>query len=160
LDQLASLVVCILGHRDKGVVFGVDGIPVLLNRLQYGFNSAHSPALEAKPKVFVILACQGNHDQLILERPDLSRIPSTLTMMPPVSSSATMPPLIGLLSLMSTIEEFKAWLSIKFIETFIIVMKDKPVSRYSDLTSASLMLTLTYRHTQYRSQQPCNTDTP
>lgn len=113
LDQFASLVVCILGHGDKGVVFGVDSAPVLLNRLQYAFNTGTCPALEGKPKIFVILACQGNNNQLILERHDPWRIPITLTMIPPFNnSSSAMPPLIDFLSLMSTMEEFKAWLSI------------------------------------------------
>ena len=67
LDQWASLVVYILGHGDRGVVLGVDGAPVLLNRLQYAFNTSSCPALKGKPKVFVVLDCQGtSHDQLIL----------------------------------------------------------------------------------------------
>jgi len=65
LSEFSSLVVCILGHGEKGAVLGADGAPVLLKRLQYTFNGGSCPDLRGKPKVFIILACQGDNEQLI-----------------------------------------------------------------------------------------------
>ncbi len=113
LSEFSSLVVCILGHGEKGAVLGADGAPVLLKRLQYTFNGGSCPDLRGKPKVFIILACQGDNEQLIMER----IIPSiTLKMTAPVASNPQdrknqLPPLIDFLSLMSTVEEFQSYLS-------------------------------------------------
>jgi len=59
-EKYASLVVCILGHGDVGVVCGVDGIDVSLNRIQYdAFDEQGCPDLKGKPKIFIVFACQG-----------------------------------------------------------------------------------------------------
>lgn len=106
LSKYASLVVGLLGHGDKSVVYGVDGEKVLLNKLQYAFNDESCPALKEKPKIFIILACQGENEQKIkgMEPPTSAR--QTWTMKLPMGSSQ---PLIGeFLTLSATIEEFVA----------------------------------------------------
>ena len=59
-DNYGSLVVCILSHGEEGVVYGVDGEPVDIEKLKQMFNSPteHS-SLYGKPKIWIIAACQG-----------------------------------------------------------------------------------------------------
>jgi len=108
LDEFASLIICILGHGEKDAVIGVDGTPVNLNRLQYAFNDV----LRDKPKIFVVLACRGDHNQLISDRNDPLFSPPVVTTLQMTASDGSnrMPPLIDFLSLMSTIEEFQTCL--------------------------------------------------
>ena len=63
-EDYASLVICILSHGIKGHVYGVDWEPVLINELMYRFNDGNFEALEGKPKIFIVLACQGSNNQL------------------------------------------------------------------------------------------------
>jgi hypothetical protein len=58
-SSYASLVVCILSHGDEGVVEGVDGESIKINKLKYKFNSNDCPTLNGKPKIWIIQACQG-----------------------------------------------------------------------------------------------------
>lgn len=104
LDQYNSLVVCILSHGDKGTVSGVDGRPVLINKLQYAFNEKDCPEMEHKPKMFIIFACQGWNDQLIQKQSQLIGMEMT-----PRSSIDELPSLINFLTLKSTIEEFRSY---------------------------------------------------
>lgn len=106
LDQYGSLVVCILSHGEKGTVLGVDGAPVLINQLQYAFNGGNCPELAGKPKIFIILACQGNNEQMILEQ---SKMQLEMKMTKPVGAGNQLPPLIDFLTLMSTVEEFMSY---------------------------------------------------
>jgi len=101
LSKYSSLVVGILGHGDKSLVYGVDGEKVLLNRLQYAFNDKSCPAFEEKPKIFIILACQGKNEQKIKETGNENQ---TWTIKLPTGSSR---PVIGeFLTLFATIEDF------------------------------------------------------
>ncbi len=59
-SSYASLVVCILSHRNEGAVAGVDGKIIKINELKYKFNSNHCPTLNGKPKIWIIQACQGS----------------------------------------------------------------------------------------------------
>ena len=104
LNEFASLVICTLGHGEKDAVIGVDGTPVPLNRLQYAFNDV----LRDKPKIFVVLSCRGDHDQLISDRKDPLFSPPVVTTLKMTTSTGPnrMPPLMDFLSLMSTMEEF------------------------------------------------------
>uniref|UniRef100_A0A668SAS7 Caspase-8 n=1 Tax=Oreochromis aureus TaxID=47969 RepID=A0A668SAS7_OREAU len=58
-----ALVVCVLSHGEKGCVFGTDGERVLLKELTHPFTNSQAPALEGKPKLFFIQACQGDESQ-------------------------------------------------------------------------------------------------
>jgi len=108
LNEFASLIICILGHGEKDAIIGVDGTPVTLNRIQYAFNDV----LRDQPKIFIVLSCRGNHDQLILDRNDPLFSPPMVTTLTMRTSSGSnrMPPLIDFLSLMSTMEEFQTCL--------------------------------------------------
>lgn len=99
LSQFASLVVCILAHGDKGIVYGVDGVPVLLNRIQHAFDLA--PALKGKPKIHVIFACQGSNEQLIANETTNQKFVMSL---PRTRSSSKYTK--DSITLMATIEEF------------------------------------------------------
>jgi len=104
LNEFASLIICILGHGEKDAVIGVDGTPVPLNRLQYAFNDV----LRDKPKIFIVLACRGDQNQLISDRNDPLFSPPAVNTLKMTTSTGSnrMPPLIDFLSLMSTMEEF------------------------------------------------------
>ena len=109
LNEFTSLIICVLGHGDKDAVIGVDGTPVRLNRLQYAFNDV----LRDKPKIFIVVSCRGDQDQLILERNDPLFSPPAVTTLKMRATTGTdrMPPLIDFLSLMSTIDEFQTLIS-------------------------------------------------
>lgn len=55
-----ALVVCILSHGEKGLVFGTDAKDVSLQELTRPFKSGQAPTLAGKPKLFFIQACQGS----------------------------------------------------------------------------------------------------
>jgi len=107
LDKFASLVVCILAHGDKGAVTGVDGVSDELNQLQLAFNNGNCPALEGKPKVFIILACQGLNQQFLVHEDNHPQIP--LRIAPPLGATNSSSPIKDFLRLSSTIEEFISW---------------------------------------------------
>nr|XP_039263845.1 uncharacterized protein LOC120339721 [Styela clava] len=49
----------ILSHGDNGCVFGVDGFPVNITKIQDYFFAQNCNTLVDKPKIFIIQACQG-----------------------------------------------------------------------------------------------------
>ncbi|XP_030015541.1 caspase-8-like isoform X2 [Sphaeramia orbicularis] len=55
-----ALVVCVLSHGEKDLVYGTDECPVNLKDLKKPFTSDSAPTLAGKPKLFFIQACQGN----------------------------------------------------------------------------------------------------
>jgi len=104
LNEFASLIICILGHGEKDVVIGIDGTPVPLKRLQYAFNN---DILRDTPKIFIILSCRGDHDQLILDRNDPLFNPATVVTVRIAAGFNRMPPVIDFVSLMSRWKNFK-----------------------------------------------------
>ncbi|KAM7401188.1 hypothetical protein PAMA_005399 [Pampus argenteus] len=62
LDEDA-LVVCVLSHGEKGIVYGTDEKPVSLQKLTQPFKSGQAITLAGKPKLFFIQACQGSDYQ-------------------------------------------------------------------------------------------------
>ncbi|XP_068427375.1 caspase 20, apoptosis-related cysteine peptidase [Clinocottus analis] len=54
-----AFICCILSHGDKGVVSGVDYQPLSLKKITRTFKLTGHSALDGKPKVFLIQACQG-----------------------------------------------------------------------------------------------------
>ncbi|XP_056149596.1 caspase-8-like [Lampris incognitus] len=54
-----AFVCCILSHGDKDGIKGVDGKTIPLNKITSTFNGLNCSALNNKPKVFFIQACQG-----------------------------------------------------------------------------------------------------
>lgn len=145
LKSYASLVVCLLGHGDKGVLQGVDGVSVSLNTIQYdAFNDQACPYLKGKPKIFIVLAFQGNKQKIIQNErwnysasmdaaanaddefmavpfvdEEQSWAPINIT---PNPVQEILPPFYDFIRLISTIEEYKSRFSIvlKHITLYII----------------------------------------
>ncbi|XP_066542001.1 caspase-8 isoform X2 [Hoplias malabaricus] len=61
--QADCVVCCVLSHGFEGGVFGVDGEKVVLRELMEPLTGDQCPALNAKPKLFFIQACQGTEEQ-------------------------------------------------------------------------------------------------
>ena len=108
----ASLVVCFLGHGDQGVVIGVDDGRVSLNAIQYdAFDDNNCPDLRGKPKVFIILACQGDNPQQKIQ----NEVSVLLPPLPMAMSNSNFqhkecnrPPVFDFIRLMATIEGYAA----------------------------------------------------
>ena len=71
-DNYGSLVVCILSHGEEGVVDGVDGQPVGIEKLKQMFTNSPTErsSLYGKPKIWIIAACQGEgyQEDILLAR--------------------------------------------------------------------------------------------
>lgn len=106
LEDFSSLVICILAHGDKGVVAGVDGVPSSLNRLQYALNDGNCPSLKGKPKIFIVLACQGENLQFVVNGNKQIQVPLMISPEVIDTSSSSFK---DFLRLSATLEEFVAW---------------------------------------------------
>jgi len=115
--EYASLVVCILGHGGQGVVYGVDSFPVSLNTIQYdAFDDNACLDLSGKPKVFIILACQGAKIQQEIQRQyhEMSTVlvPTFPMAMPNATQKKDVertPPVFDFIRLLATIEGYQAF---------------------------------------------------
>ncbi len=118
----ASVVVCFLGHGNQGVVIGVDNVKVSLNQITYdAFDDNRCPDLKGKPKVFIVLACQGAKPQQKIQ----SNSNETSALTPPLPTAAptsnlkheesNRPPVFDFIRLMATIEGYFAFVGIKSI---------------------------------------------
>ncbi len=58
-----GLVMCILSHGEKGVIFSSDSIPIPVDTIKAYFDGTHCPSLVEKPKLFILQACQGQASQ-------------------------------------------------------------------------------------------------
>jgi len=126
LSNYASLVVCILSHGDKGVVYGVDCLPVEINHLRDIFSFDNCPEMTGKPKIFIIFACQGNRGQIVKQPTHIitNDYPNDVEMLPAPGTSqqliaaeerdqndAGSPPISDFLFLISSIEDFYSYYS-------------------------------------------------
>lgn len=59
LKKYDGLVICILSHGDKGVIYTSDSIPVSLEQIKVHFDGNNCRDLRQKPKLFFLQACQG-----------------------------------------------------------------------------------------------------
>ncbi len=130
-NNFASLIVCILSHGRKGAVDGVDighnrnNIPVLIDDLRYTFSSGGCEALKGKPKIFIVLACQGENEQkaytsgepeakksyaITNNYVDNRELKHNMQMMPSTDDSQSS--MEDFLTLFSTIENFLTYYSI------------------------------------------------
>lgn len=107
LEEYGSLVVCILSHGLKGVVHGVDLKAVPIEGLKYRFGRCE--ALKEKPKMFIILACQGNNHQLVYRTNLITDddIKSDFPMIMPAGLSEKDDSMTDFLTFVSTIENFE-----------------------------------------------------
>lgn len=55
-----SVIVCILSHGYKGVVYGVNSVPVKIESIE---KLIISDRLIGKPKILIVQACQGEETQ-------------------------------------------------------------------------------------------------
>uniref|UniRef100_A0A3Q2PV92 Caspase-8 n=1 Tax=Fundulus heteroclitus TaxID=8078 RepID=A0A3Q2PV92_FUNHE len=58
-----ALVVCILTHGEKGIVYGTDAKEMKLEAIMQPFNNRDMPTLKGKPKLFFVQACQEERSQ-------------------------------------------------------------------------------------------------
>lgn len=113
----ASLVVCFLGHGGQGVVYGVDGFPVSLNTIQYdAFDDNACSDLSGKPKIFIILACQGEKTQQEIQKSQHREASVLVPTFPMVSQTEIsvkdgdrIPPVFDFVRLIATIEGYQAF---------------------------------------------------
>lgn len=115
-SNYASLIVCYLGHGSQGAVLGVDyrhNRPVSLNRIQYdAFGDQRCPELSGKPKIFIVLACQGNKEQVIWKKNSNSDITMATSLRGASNTSfENRPILYDFIRLSSTIEEYVSYTS-------------------------------------------------
>ncbi|KAI9543280.1 hypothetical protein NQZ68_011929 [Dissostichus eleginoides] len=63
-----AFICCVLSHGNKGVVLGIDGQPLPIKQITRTFMATRQSPLTAKPKVFLIQACQGGqiHPRVLL----------------------------------------------------------------------------------------------
>ncbi|XP_071447524.1 caspase-8 [Hetaerina americana] len=59
-EEHSSVVLCVLSHGQKDVVYGCNSIPVEMTELVEIFCGSKCPALIGKPKIFIFQACQGS----------------------------------------------------------------------------------------------------
>uniref|UniRef100_A0A3B4B6K0 Caspase 20, apoptosis-related cysteine peptidase n=1 Tax=Periophthalmus magnuspinnatus TaxID=409849 RepID=A0A3B4B6K0_9GOBI len=59
LEHGDVFICCILTHGNKGIVYGTDKQPLSIKDITRTFRATDSSPLTAKPKVFLIQACQG-----------------------------------------------------------------------------------------------------
>jgi len=55
-----SVIVLILTHGGTNVIYGIDDIPVRIEKIFELFSDNRCPHLRGKPKVFMINACRGS----------------------------------------------------------------------------------------------------
>ena len=58
-----ALVCCALSHGERGGIYGIDGTVLSICEMISTFIGSECPALNGKPKVFIIQACQGKKIQ-------------------------------------------------------------------------------------------------
>ena len=58
-NESKVFVLCILSHGERGLIYGEDGKLVRIEDLEKMFDGENCKQLAAKPKVFLIQACQG-----------------------------------------------------------------------------------------------------
>ncbi|KAI3375254.1 hypothetical protein L3Q82_021759 [Scortum barcoo] len=58
-----AFICCVLSHGEKGVVLGCDGESLSIKEITRTFKATNQSALNGKPKVFLIQACQGGKMQ-------------------------------------------------------------------------------------------------
>ncbi|KAM4557729.1 caspase-8 [Fundulus diaphanus] len=58
-----ALVVCILSHGEKGIVYGTDEKEIKLEAIMQPFSNHFVPTLKGKPKLFFVQTCQEGRSQ-------------------------------------------------------------------------------------------------
>lgn len=105
-----AFVCCILSHGKQGVVLGTDFKPLCIKQITRTFKATDQSALTAKPKVFLIQACQGGktHRGVVLEDVEADSHP-------PLS----IPEEADVLLAVATVEDYQAHRHTKYGSWFI-----------------------------------------
>ncbi|KAL3048704.1 hypothetical protein OYC64_007293 [Pagothenia borchgrevinki] len=77
-----AFICCLLSHGDKGVVSGTDKLPLRIKEITRTFMATPQSPLTAKPKVFLIQACQGGQIHPMVVSDDLQADDSHSTFIP------------------------------------------------------------------------------
>ncbi|XP_033971306.1 caspase-3-like [Trematomus bernacchii] len=77
-----AFICCVLSHGRQGVVLGVDKLPLPIKQIKRIFMATRQSPLTAKPKVFLIQACQGGQVHPMVVSDDLQADDSDSTSIP------------------------------------------------------------------------------
>lgn len=114
-----AFICCILSHGEAGTVLGIDRKPLPIKKLTAMFKTTEESALEQKPKVFLIQACQGAAIQRGVVVNELEADDS---------GSHSIPEQADILIALATVEDYKAMRHIRngswFIQSLCEQLKD------------------------------------
>ncbi|XP_018319384.1 caspase-8 isoform X2 [Agrilus planipennis] len=83
----SSLFVCVLSHGTEGKVYGVNSIPVDVNKIKNSMCRKNLKNLREKPKILILQACQGSKCQEVINV-DINEEIDSLEMDSPVEAIA------------------------------------------------------------------------
>ncbi|XP_033971579.1 caspase-8-like [Trematomus bernacchii] len=101
-----AFICCVLSHGDKGVVLGTDRKPLRIKQITRIFMATPQSPLTAKPKVFLIQACQGDQVHPRVVSDDLQADGSRSTQQADDSDSTSIPQEADFLVHTATIEDY------------------------------------------------------
>lgn len=141
------LVVCVLSHGEKGVLWGSDN-RYSVDDLYSHFTSNKCPSLAGKPKLFFVQACQGNE----FDRGTRVRVCDDVT--DSIVQYQKIPNWADILIMYSTIPGYYSWRNPTngswFVQALTSVLSRD--SRRDDLLT---MLTTVNRHVAYQFESYC-----
>ncbi|XP_033992187.1 caspase-7-like [Trematomus bernacchii] len=101
-----AFICCLLSHGDKGVVSGTDWKSLPIKQITRTFMATPQSPLTAKPKVFLIQACQGRQIHPMVVSDDLQADDSDSTQQADGSPSKFIPQEADFLVHCSTVEDY------------------------------------------------------
>ncbi|KAL3048708.1 hypothetical protein OYC64_007297 [Pagothenia borchgrevinki] len=101
-----AFICCLLSHGNKGGVLGTDKLPLPIKQIKRIFMATDQSPLTAKPKVFLIQACQGGQIHPMVVSDDLQADDSDSTLQADGSPSTFIPQEADILVHCSTVEDY------------------------------------------------------